>query len=85
MTIEEICKLARAEGLSYGQYVLRHADQLRQPPPPAALRPGERRCLHCGRIFAPVNIRNRFCRASCRVAWNTARRRALLRKERHGG
>lgn len=84
MTIEEISRLAKAEGLSYGQYVFRHADQLRGQPESRQPRPGEKLCLCCGRRFIPVNKRNRFCRASCRVAWNANRRRALLREEPHG-
>ena len=81
MEIEDICRLARAEGLSYGQYVLRHRAELSGKPPRPRLRPGERNCRLCGRSFVPVNSRHRFCRDACRIKWNREKQRKMKAKE----
>lgn len=81
MEIEDICRLARAEGLSYGQYVFVHAAELAGRRPTQRLRPGERSCRHCGRAFLPMTPRRRFCRAACRMAWNQEKRNKMKKKE----
>lgn len=80
MEIWEICLRAKAEGLSYGQYVLRHAEELRGKRPAPRLRKGEKVCAFCSRVFVSENPRSRFCRTSCRVAWNMAKKRSMLRE-----
>lgn len=66
MTIDEVCRLAKAAGESYGVYVFRHREELKRPGSrrPAALR----RCLCCGRPLGPT--RRRYCSDFCRrLAW----------------
>ena len=77
MEIEDICRLARAEGLSYGQYVRIHAAELAGKPPARRLRPGERSCKRCGRAFLPMSTQHRFCRNACRVEWNQEKRKKI--------
>ena len=81
MEIEDVCRLARAEGLSYGQYVFAHAAELAGKRPKPRLRPGERSCRYCGRIFLPVGTRHRYCRNACRAAWNQEKRRKMMKRE----
>lgn len=81
MEIGEICRLARAEGLSYGRYVYIHAAELAGKKPRQHLRPGERSCRCCGRAFVPSGSRHRFCRTACRVAWNRKKRSEMKKKE----
>lgn len=81
MEIEDICRMARAEGLSYGQYVYIHAAELAGKKPAKKLRPGERSCRCCGRAFVPTDSRHRFCRTACRVAWNRKKRSRMKEKE----
>ena len=81
MEIEDICRKARAEGLSYGQYVYVHAAELAGKRPVQRLRAGERSCRHCGRTFLPSSNRHSFCRTACRVAWNQEKRRRMMKKE----
>lgn len=78
MNIEKICNLAKAEGISYGQYVFRHADELRGKRPVPKTKKGEKVCAFCSRVFISTNPRSRFCRTACRVAWNMAKKRSLL-------
>ncbi len=80
MEIEEICRLARAEGISYGQYVYVHRAELAGKPPARRLREGERSCRRCGRAFVPVNNRQLFCRTACRVAWNQEKRAKMMKE-----
>ena len=81
MEIEDICRMAAEEGLSYGRYVFAHAAELKGRRPAQKLRNGERSCAFCGRAFVPTGERNRFCRSSCRIAWNARNRH----KMREGG
>ena len=78
MEIETIVQRARAEGLSYGQYVLKHKLELagKRPKPKSRLRADETGCKHCGRGFIATNSRHLFCCDHCRVAWNYKKRRA---------
>ncbi len=73
--------MARAEGLSYGRYVYIHAAELAGKPPKRRLRPGERVCRSCGRIFMPANNQQLFCRAACRVTWNKNKRKRMKETE----
>jgi len=81
MEIEDICRMARAEGISYGRYVSVHAAELAGKRPVQRLRPGERRCRLCGRAFLPVSSRHSFCNTACRAAWNQEKRRRMMKKE----
>ena len=81
MEIEDICRLAKAEGLSYGQYVYVHAAELAGKRPAQRLRPGERSCRRCGRAFLPLSPQHRFCRSTCRVIWNREKRKKMNEKE----
>ena len=74
--IEEICKKARAEGMTYGQYVYKHRAELAGMRVAPKKREGARYCRKCGKEFVPTTSRNVFCRTSCRVAWNHKKRRA---------
>ena len=76
MEIEEICRRARAEGLTYGQYVFKHKVELAGKRPKPKAWEGAIRCRNCGREFVPARDRHVFCRTSCRVAWNQRKRRA---------
>ena len=80
MDIEEICRQARAEGLTYGQYVYIHRAELAGRRPVQRLRPEERSCRRCGRAFVPTSGRHRFCRTACRVAWNQEKRRRMMKE-----
>ena len=80
MEIEEICRRARAEGLSYGRYVYIHRAELAGKRPVQRLRPEERSCRRCGRAFVPVSGRHHFCRTACRVAWNQEKRRKMMKE-----
>lgn len=76
MRIEEICRRARAEGLTYGQYVLKHKLELAgKRPTMRKRREGAHYCKWCSREFVPQNNRQLFCRTSCRVAWHREERR----------
>jgi len=55
MEIEDICRMARAEGLSYGQYVYVHADELAGKRPVQRLRAGERSCRRCGQYHRRIS------------------------------
>lgn len=76
MDIEKICRLARAEGLTYGQYVFKHKVELAGKRPAPKVRKGATLCRNCGREFVPASSRQVFCRDACRVAWNQRKRRA---------
>lgn len=80
MEIEEICRRARAEGLTYGQYVWKHKVELAGKRPTPKVREGVRCCRRCGRAFVPASSRQVFCRTACRVAWNQKKRRAQKKK-----
>ena len=85
MTIEEISVLAGREGVSYGRYVFEHAVETEAGGAKIVhIRPGEKRCAFCGRIFMPMNSRNRFCRDSCRIRWNSRRQRQIKAVEAAG-
>ncbi len=80
MEIEDICRMARTEGLSYGQYVYVHAAELAGKRPVQRLRAGERSCRRCGRAFLPASSRHSFCRTACRVALNQEKRRRMMKE-----
>ncbi len=82
MTIEEISVLAGREGVSYGRYVFEHAAETESGGAKIVhLRPWERCCAFCGRVFQPMNSRNRFCRDACRITWNSRRQREIKAAE----
>ncbi len=82
MTIEEISVLAARAGVSYGQYVFEHAAETETGGAKIVrIRPGEKRCAFCGRIFLPSSSRNRFCRDACRITWNSRRQREIKAAE----
>lgn len=75
MNIEEICRRARSEGLTYGQYVLKHKLELAgKRPAVRKRREGAHYCKWCGREFVPQNGRQIFCRKACRSAWHAKER-----------
>lgn len=78
MNIEDICRRAKAEGLSYGQYVLKHKIELAGKRPTSKVQRGEGFCKNCGRGFEPTNSRHVFCGDSCRSAWNQKKHRGTL-------
>lgn len=47
--------LARAEGLTYGEYMKRHGEPFPKPPP---LKETERICKKCGRVFEREFLKN---------------------------
>lgn len=75
MTIEEVCRAARAEGLSYGQYVAQHNPALAVKPRDTKTQDtkpqddGFTRCLYCGHVFTPTRRGHKFCRDSCRSGY----------------
>lgn len=70
MNIEEICCRAQSEGLTYGQYVLKHKLELAgKRPAMRKRREGAHYCQWCGREFALQSNNQKFCRKSCRIAW----------------
>lgn len=77
MMIEEICKKAKAEGLTYGQYVAKHKAELAGMRAEPELHDGYRICRNpnCRKEFTPTNSRQVFCRTSCRVSYNQKKRR----------
>lgn len=75
MMIEEICKKARAEGLTYGQYVAKHKAELAGMQAEPKKYAGVRYCKKCGRKFEPTSDRHVFCRQACRVGYNQKKRR----------
>lgn len=81
MTIEEICRRAKAEGLTYGQYVAKHRAELAGKRPTLKAREGAICCQHCGRGFVPSRNSQKYCRDSCRAAAGEKRRRARRRSE----
>ncbi len=70
MEIEEICRRARAEGLTYGQYVFKHSAELAGKRPTPKAREGAICCRRCGREFTPNGSRHVFCSTACRVAYH---------------
>ena len=86
MDIEKICRRARAEGLSYGQYVYKHRAELAgKRPEPRERRADGRYCKYCGREFIPTNGRQLFCLIRCRVAWHQEQKRKRKQKQNIGG
>lgn len=81
MRIEEICRMAKAEGLSYGQYVFKHRAELAGIKPTAVLRSDGHYCRRCGREFTPKSNRHHFCRTACRVAYNQKKRREAAHEQ----
>ncbi len=83
MTVQEVAAAARAEGLSYGQYVDRHRGDPAVSAPPD--KPLVRRCAVCGARFWVRTQKNRrvYCSAACS---DVARRQkqAGLREPRTG-
>lgn len=70
MNIEEICCRAKYEGLTYGQYVLKHKLELAgKRPTMRKRREGAHYCKWCGREFVPQSNSHKFCRKTCRIAW----------------
>ena len=76
MTIEEVSRRARAEGISYGQYVFRHrVERAGKRPEPTEGLTSAVRCPNCEKYFTPNNKTQKFCRAACRSAYNQRHRR----------
>ena len=78
MTIEETNAAARAEGLSYGQYVDRHRDDGEAEAPEKT-----RICRQCGKAFVlPLHKKaQRYCSADCRQAAEKDREAARRAEE----
>ena len=68
LTISEVCRRARAAGMSYGKYVAIMQEE--QAPAPQKLRKGRYVCEHCGGVFERNTgsnpAKHRFCCESCR-------------------
>ena len=73
MTITEVCIAARAEGLSYGQYVSKHRAELAGKRPETKTPEGVHRCKECGRRFTPSRKGHVFCSDICRATANQKR------------
>lgn len=78
MTIEETNAAAKAEGLSYGQYVDRHRDDGEAEAPEKT-----RICRQCGKAFVlPLHKKaQRYCSADCRQAAEKEREAARRAEE----
>lgn len=75
MTIEEICRRAKAEGLTYGQYVSKHRAELAGIRPTRKVRAGYIRCPSCGRDFIRSSPKQKFCSPRCyQNTWNKVHR-----------
>ena len=69
MDIDEVCRLAKKAGLSYGKYVFLHREELKTEKRPARVTLFHR-CLCCGRRFIPEREGRRYCSSACRgLAW----------------
>ena len=80
MTMTEILLAAKAEGLSYGQYVQKHRPHTTFEEIEDAkiinkrrfngenVAGGSRTCEYCGRVFVSASASVRFCSAKCRSA-----------------
>ena len=75
MTIQETAAAARAEGLTYGQYVVRHRDDPAVTAVPQD--PLVRRCAVCGERFWVSSTRSRkiYCSPLCGAAADYRRKR----------
>ena len=78
MTINEINAAAKAEGLSYGQYVDKYKEEphVQEPPPPPG---GETRtCAVCGKPFTTKSLKSlrKYCSDRCKMSVSNAKYRA---------
>lgn len=80
MNIDDVCKMAKEEGLSYGNYVYKHAEELAGKKPTKKAKDNEQQCKYCGNFFVPINSRNIFCRNGCRVAFHQKNQRKIKKK-----
>lgn len=65
MTISEIARLARAAGMSYGEYAQAHAAELAEREKEDVKRRGAKPCAVCGKLFVPPNSRYKYCSDTC--------------------
>ena len=72
MRAEEICTLAKKSGMSYGQYVFQHREELRDAV--QWTRRAKRRCAFCGKSTEGSPAKRRYCSDFCRLmAWKKLR------------
>ena len=92
MTLAEICIAARKEGLTYGQYVLKHNPHTSRD---EIVPPKQRCCIRCGKPIAPslygkggkqycsdeCQLLTRLDRDDARVAQNKAKKKKAKKKK----
>lgn len=65
---------ARAQGLSYGQYMAQFHPTLPPPEPAARLPAYTKTCPECGRVFQAYNRRRIYCGEVCYTRVNNRKR-----------
>lgn len=81
--IEQNAKEAKAEGLSYGEYMRRRYVAVQsEPPKERVLRHNERICAMCGAVFIKHSGNQKYCKSSCADEARLANMRGQKRRKR---